>query len=405
MKTLPRMLNRRNDKTRLLLKFNYVSSVLSILFGFLNQVFLEITVVIPYVFYAYTLINLLNVFAFKKHQNLTTMAIVTSVLSLVCCLVITAYSGGINSPFIFVLGIIVLAGYVSTRLFGRIYLYAILLLIVGIYATGVTKSPLITNVIPTSSQDLFSLFSILFSVYLLGVIFGRNLLKTHHQLYKSKAEIERRIHEKETLLREVHHRVKNNLQTVSSLLNLQAKNTQSAKYKDLIKGSQNRVNAMAMIHEMLYMRDNLSKIEYSSYVKELGEFLIKTIRKSKDNIKLNIAIPDIQLGIDTAIPLGLLINEAITNSLKYAFKDGANGLISIAIKQEEGNNYTLYVGDNGVGFTDKNLSGEPQSLGLRLIGNLARQMKGSIEKDVSKKGTHYIIKFQDIAHSYSPAAA
>lgn len=405
MKNSKKSQNRVFDKTRLLLNFNYSSVVLSIFFGVSCLYFLDIVKIIPYVFFAYAVINIINIAAFYKHKNLTAMALATSILSFICTLVITLYSGGINSPFIFVMAIIVLAGYISTRVFGEIYLYVVFGVLIGIYLIGLTNYGFIYNVIPEATNDLFSLFTMLFSVYLLCITFGRNLLKAHHKLYKSKTEIEERIIEKETLLREVHHRVKNNLQTVSSLLNLQAKNTDNGQFQDLIKSSQNRVVSMAMIHEMLYMRDNLSKIEYKSYVQELGDYLIKSIKGAQSNVSLKIEMPDIKLGIDTAIPLGLLINETITNSLKYGFVGDAPGIIEIAIKKSpKENHYTLYIGDDGVGFSQKIDFTNKATLGLRLIHNLARQLLGSVARDYSKKGTNYIIQFEDIGKRYKEVA-
>lgn len=390
--------SRLRDKTELLLKFNYTSSILSLVFGFVCIYFLQIKNIIPHVFFTYVVLNLLNVVAFNRHFNLNVMAIITSLLSLVSTVVIVLYSGGISSPFLFVLAIIVLAGYVSTRLMGKIYLYTIISVVCVIYILGKMNLPSITNVIPEASRDLFGLLSTLFSIYLLCIIFGKNLLKTHHRLYKSKTEIETQILEKETLLKEIHHRVKNNLQTVSSLLSMQARNTTNEQIKKIIKSSQNRVISMAMIHEMLYTNDNLSKIEFKPYVEELSAFLLKSVVKSDDSIDLKIDIPDIKLGIDTAIPLGLLINETITNSLKYGFKERANGRIEIVLQKEEGSdsNFLLTISDNGIGFSSEINSNSTKSLGLKLIHNLARQLQGSAIKDESKEGTTYHIRFKDI---------
>ena len=132
----------------------------------------------------------------------------------------------------------------------------------------------------------------------------------------------------------MHHRVKKNLQTVSSLLNLQAKNSTNDTIKNLVLSSKNRVKSMAMIHEMLYLRDNLSKIEFWSYVKELTEYLFKSADGKNKNVIIKIDIPDKRLGIDTVISLGLLINEAVTNSLKYGFVEKYNGQIDIKLKKE-----------------------------------------------------------------------
>ena len=217
-------------------------------------------------------------------------------------------------------------------------------------------------------------------------------------LKKAKARLEESIHEKDTLLKEVHHRVKNNLQTVCSLLNMQSRNTDDEQMRNLIKSSQNRVMAMAMVHEMLYLRDDLSAIEYKPYVYKLTEYLIKSVKGPDSNVKLAIDIPDIVLGIDTAIPLGLLINETITNSLKYGFNDESEGEIHIELKKKGDNEYILTIGDDGIGISESVDPKTTKSLGLKLIHNLARQLKGSITRDWSRKGTNYIVQFKDIGH-------
>ncbi|MEL6917312.1 MAG: sensor histidine kinase, partial [Bacteroidota bacterium] len=346
----------------------------------------------------------INTLAYGKHKNLTLTYNVTSIMTLTGSTIITLYTGGINSPFIFVLALVVFAGYVTTKVYGRVYLNLNLLIIVLIYSQSVADFNFTTNVVPDTSKDLFAFLSILFSVYLLGGVFGKNLLHAHHNLYKSKREIEKRIQEKETLLKEVHHRVKNNLQTVSSLLSLQCRAIKDEKVKNLIKSSQNRVISMAMVHEMLYMRDDLTKIEYKSYVQELSEYLVRSVKGAKNNIKLNIDIPDIKLGIDTAIPLGLLINETLTNALKYGIKDDRKGEISIRLRKEDDKDFILNIGDNGEGFSEKINFKTTTSLGLKLIHNLTRQLKGSITRDASKKGTNYIVRFQEVGQQLQPVA-
>ncbi|MUH36620.1 sensor histidine kinase [Zobellia amurskyensis] len=395
-------LNRINDKTKLLLKFNYISSVLSLIIGLICSYIFHMYGTIPYVFYFYFVLNLLNIAAFNKHKNLTAMAICTSVLSFLSTVVITLFSGGINSPFIFILGLIVLAGYISTRVFGKVYLYLIITTIILIYLIDYINFDFIINEVPDSSRDLFSLLSILFSVYLLGGVLGKNLLNTHHKLYRSKARIEKSVDEKENLLREVHHRVKNNLQTVSSLLNLQARNTPNEQIKELVKSSQNRVIAMAMIHEMLYVRDNLSKIEFGSYVQELTQYLLRTVERKDRNIDVVLNIPDTLLSIDTAIPLGLLINETVTNSIKYGFKNQDKGEITIELEKRYQNKFILKISDNGAGFPLDYDFKNSNTLGIRLIHNLARQLQGTIERLPTQTGTIYKLVFQDIASQFNP---
>jgi two-component sensor histidine kinase len=160
---------------------------------------------------------------------------------------------------------------------------------------------------------------------------------------------------------------------------------------------------MAMVHEMLYMRNDITQIEYKSYVQELSEYLIRSIKGLDSKVQLKIDIPDIKLGIDTAIPLGLLINEAVTNALKYGFTDEEEGEIYIVLKKELDKQYVLNIGDNGKGFPETITYKNSKSLGLKLIHNLTRQLKGTIQRDASKKGTNYIIRFHEITQQLHPA--
>ncbi|MCK0145064.1 ATP-binding protein [Arenibacter sp. F26102] len=391
---------RLKDKVRLTLRVNYISSVLSIVFGIVCIYFLKITQIIPATFIVFGILNLVNTLLFHKHNTLGITYNFTSIMALAASVVITLYSGGINSPFIFVLALVVFAGYISTKVYGRVYLNLNLLIIILIYSQSMAEFNFTENVVPVESKNMFALFSILFSVYLLGGVIGKNLLKAHNELHKIRNENEARIKEKDTLLKEIHHRVKNNLQTVSSLLSLQSRSIEEPRIKTLIKSSQNRVISMAMVHEMLYMRHDLSKIEYKSYVEELSDYLLRSFKGTDNNITLNIIIPDVKLGIDTAIPLGLLINEVITNALKYGIKDNDEGEIHIELLKSNSKDYVLYIGDNGEGFPENISHKNTKSLGLKLIHNLARQLKGTINRDLSKKGTNYIVKFSDIQHKF-----
>ena len=392
--------NRLKDKIHLTLSVNYFSSVLMLLFFLICLFWLHIERIIPYLFLGFGLLNLLNTVLYRWHRDIVITYNATSILALIGAVAVTLYSGGINSPFIFVLALIVFAGYASTRRYGKVYLYLNLSIIVLIYFASIGDTEFVINVVPVESRNLFGLLSVLFSVYLLGGVFGKILLSAHHNLYKSKREIERRINEKETLLKEIHHRVKNNLQTVSSLLSLQCRNIEDPNVKSLIKSSQNRVISMAMVHEMLYMREDLSKIEYKPYVQELSEYLVKSIKGVDNNIKLRIDVPDIKLGIDTAIPLGLLINEAITNALKYGFTEDEEGEINIELMKGQNSDFVLNIGDNGIGFPENEDFKNTKSLGLKLINNLARQLKGSIKRDSTKKGTHYVLTFKEVGRKF-----
>ncbi|CAA6822805.1 MAG: Unknown protein [uncultured Aureispira sp.] len=209
--------------------------------------------------------------------------------------------------------------------------------------------------------------------------------------------------EKDVLLKEIHHRVKNNLQVITSLLSLQSSYLKNEEQKRTFADSQYRINSMAIVHEMLYQSDNLSKLDYRNYLQELSEYLIQSIKGTNNNVELILKVPKINLGIDTAIPLGLLINEILTNSLKYGIKKDDAGIISIAIRRVETQNkdvlessFVLEIGDNGAGYSDTINFRNSNSLGLRLINNLTRQLEGVMKKDPSKKGTNYIISFKEV---------
>lgn len=393
---------RLQDKTQLVLKVNYFASLFSLIFGLVCFFLLETKGIVAHSFFAFAILNLINTLVLKNHNNLTLTYNITSILAMVSGIIITLYSGGIRSPFIFVLGIVVFAGYVTTKAYGKVYLIINLLLVLLIFAHDMSDLNLTHNTVPETAKDWFAFLSILFAVYLLGGVFGKNLLKAHHKLYKSRREVQARIQEKETLLKEVHHRVKNNLQTVSSLLSLQSRTVEDNKISGIIKSSQNRVVSMAMVHEMLYKRDDyLSKIELKPYVEELCEYLIRSIKGSSNTIDLKLDIADIKLSIDTVIPLGLIINETVTNALKYGFPEKETGQILIQLSALDENKYELYLGDNGIGFPEDVNPKNSKSLGLKLIHNLSRQLRGTIERDLASKGTFYRIRFEEIIEEFN----
>lgn len=393
---------RLDDKAQLVLKVNYFASFFSLCFGLICYFLLDIKSVIPYIFFGFALLNLINTVLLKTHQQLILTYNVTSVLAMVSAIVITLFSGGIQSPFIYVLGIVVFAGYVTTRAYGKIYLIINLVVVGLIFLHDLSDYRFAHDTVGADSKDWFAFLSIVLAVYLLGGVFGKNLLKAHHKLYKSRREIEERIEEKETLLKEVHHRVKNNLQTVSSLLSLQSRSIKDQKISGIIKSSQNRVVSMAMVHEMLYKRDDyLSKIEFRPYVEELCEYLIRSIKGGSHNIKLDLDIPEFKLSIDTVIPLGLIINEAVTNALKYGIPGEDKGKLTIWLKKLDGDQYELYLGDDGIGYPKEVGPKTTQSLGLKLIHNLARQLRGTVVRDSKKKGTYYRLTFEEIIEEFS----
>lgn len=215
---------------------------------------------------------------------------------------------------------------------------------------------------------------------------------------KAEEKIQASLREKETLLKEIHHRVKNNLQVITSLLSLQSGFIDNKETKTLFRYSQYRINSMAIIHEMLYKTDNLSRIDYGEYLQQLVSGVVTSMKGSDNIIDITIEVKDLFLNIDTSIPLGLMINEIVTNSLKHGLEEN-KGKLDIKVEKLDYPNFILRIGDNGKGFPDDLNFENTKSLGLKLIHNLSKQLKGSIQRDKDKKGTNYIVEFKEIDQS------
>jgi PAS domain S-box-containing protein len=215
---------------------------------------------------------------------------------------------------------------------------------------------------------------------------------------RKKAEIALRdsLKEKEVLLREIHHRVKNNLQIIASLLNLQHSYVFEEESKDVLKESQGRVKAMANIHEKLYQSPQLTNLNFKSYLHKLISELFLTYGIESDKIKYRITVKNVEIGLDTAIPCGLIINELVTNSLKYAFPHGKKGTVEVKFK-ENGNYYTLIVSDDGIGLSEDFNLEKIDSLGLQLVKTLVGQLDGNLEID-ERNGTTFTIKFEELLY-------
>ena len=337
-----------------------------------------------------------NLWIYTHHKRLSLAGIVLAVLTFLSSFIVIQFSGGLNSPYIFVLFILCFTGYTISRTLGSILLISTATSLIILRFGLLEPVGLRVTEISEEGRLYFTTLCLLYAAFLLiGSIAGQ-LRGLHERMYAEKSEVENRLNEKEILLKEVHHRVKNNLQTVSSLLRMQGRNIEDEGTLHLIQSSQNRVVAMAMVHEMLYMREDLAKIDYRTYVTELGGYLIKSLKGPASKITLHIDIPQIELGIDTAIPLGLFINEAVTNALKYGFKERETGEISILLERESKTEYVLRIGDNGVGYPESVTHKSTKSLGLKLIYNLSRQLQGSVIRDLTKEGTNYVIRFHEL---------
>jgi len=208
---------------------------------------------------------------------------------------------------------------------------------------------------------------------------------------KLDAVIVKSLREKEILLKEIHHRVKNNLQVISSLLFMQARGLDDPHMIEVFNESQNRIRSLALIHEKLYQSDNLDHIDYGTYIKKIIDYLFQSYKISRNDVSVNLSISSIFLDIDKAVPCSLLINEMLSNSLKHAFPHGYKGIISIEMSLDE-NVYHLKYSDNGIGLPDDQSLEMKNSLGFQLIKGLAAQLGGTLQI-IRDQGTVYILTF------------
>lgn len=229
---------------------------------------------------------------------------------------------------------------------------------------------------------------------------GRVILNTiwRDLTEKKKAEqlILKNIEEKEILLKEIHHRVKNNLQIISSLLNLQANMLHDENTKSVLYQSKSRIESMCKVHEMLYGSKNLSSINYKNYLNDLIQALFQNASISTKQINLELKIKNLILNINTAIPLGLIINELVTNSLKYAFLENPIGFILIQITHLKNNQFELIYKDDGAGYSPKITFENTRGLGFQLITSLVEQLNGKITRKLVEKGTCYQLIFEKL---------
>ncbi len=201
--------------------------------------------------------------------------------------------------------------------------------------------------------------------------------------------------EKELLLREIHHRVKNNLQIISSLLNLQSRHVKDEPALDMFHESRNRVRSMALVHEKLYRSDDLTNVDFCEYIQSLGRHLLMSYRVNSTAIDLDVSVNDVFLDINTSIPCGLIINELISNSLKHAFSGRAQGKIRVVLRSEKNGKLKLLVSDDGVGLPKGLDVTQTESLGLQLVTMLVEQLQGTLNLD-NNKGASFEIVFEKL---------
>ena len=209
---------------------------------------------------------------------------------------------------------------------------------------------------------------------------------------ESAEKINASLREKEVLLKEIHHRVKNNLQVISSLMYLQSNSVKDKNMAGIFKDCESRIRSMALVHERLYQSKSMAEIDFFEYVKSLAGYLVQSYGSNHGFIRLETHIDNIFLDINTAIPCGLIISELVSNALKHAFPDGKQGEIVISFTRDETGTYTQTVRDNGMGLPENLDFQNTDTLGLRLVNVLAKQLNGSLTYS-GKDGACFVLIF------------
>lgn len=237
-------------------------------------------------------------------------------------------------------------------------------------------------------QEAIQIFTLILTGLMVFFLFF--LYRVFVRRKKYSMLLEKQNKEKEFLLKEIHHRVKNNLETISSLLSLQTEQVDNDEFREIMFESQNRVQSMGIIHQNLYQGENLTAIEMKNYFENLGRYIIDSFNAT-DRITLECAMEPLELDVDRAIPIGLIVNELMTNSLKYAFPGGRKGNIAISLSESDSHLY-LRIADNGIGM-DKNVLIKGTGFGTQLVKLLTQQLDGKMDLS-TRIGTEVVFEFQ-----------
>jgi two-component sensor histidine kinase len=207
-------------------------------------------------------------------------------------------------------------------------------------------------------------------------LYSRRLQKEIAEHKRARTKVKSSLREKDILLKEVHHRVKNNLQVISSLINLQSQTVSDLELKKRMTELRNRIRSMGLVHNQLYRSNDFSEIDFLEYAKDLIDNLI--ISHNNPSIKVNLDVNSFRFDLNTAVPLGLIINELVTNSFKHAFPKGGKGYIQVNL-EKNGEYFILTIKDNGTGFQPDEVMNRSTSMGLDLIKTLIRQIRGRLD--------------------------
>ena len=369
-------------------------SVITFLFSLFCFLYLDITKVVFYALFIYSVLNTINVLLFFKHNNILKTYLISSYIGFLTVLVISFYSGGINSPAISFLVLLVFFGYLIKKVYGNTLLILVTLSVIAFYLINVLNYVLVNEITKENNAE-FNLIFLLFLIIILGGVFGRMMNKTNLKISQAKKEIVRKNDEKTVMLKEIHHRVKNNLQVVNSLLRIQSRSVVDENVKMMFKVAQSRVIAMARLHEKIYNTKDLKNIDVGEHFKLLLSDLISSNNLGKEiSSKLN--IQHIAMSIDTLLPLSLIVNELISNSLKHAFNGVEKGEVKVELILQDNTQCKLIVSDNGSGVDKDILSGANNSTGITLIKTFARQLNGTITILKNINGASFELTFTKI---------
>ena len=219
---------------------------------------------------------------------------------------------------------------------------------------------------------------------------------------EAEERIEASLREKEVLLKEVNHRVKNNLQVISSLLNLQREHIREEKARELFADAQGRIAAMALVHEKLYRSNDLGRVDFADYLRDLTDNLVGLMGSRVRNVSLQLESAGLHLGLDTAIPCGLVINELVTNAYKHAFPSGGPGRVAVTFTRADDGRLRLVVSDDGCGLPPELDLRQAESLGLRLVQTLVQQLHGTLDVERGP-GTRFVLQLEEVRRRERPA--
>jgi len=386
--------NKYGRTTTLSLNVFYTLSISTFLFSLFCYFQIGIRGIIFKALFVYSLLNYINILFFYLHKKILKSYVIASVLGYITLLFICLYSGGVNSPAITFFVLLIFFGYLMKKIHGNIWLITVLITVIVFYIITISSFEVV-NEINEENVAEFNLLFLFFLIILLGGVFGRMMNKTNEKIKKAKLEIIKRNDEKTVMLKEIHHRVKNNLQVVNSLLRIQSRGIDDKEVKLMFKAAQSRVVAMARLHEKIYNTKDLKNINVEEHFKLLINDLISSNNLDKE-ILLNLRIDPIHMSIDMLLPLSLIINELISNSLKHAFNDMNLGEVSVEFSAINQSLYRLIIGDNGSGSHSEILSDTVSSTGVTLIKTFVRQLNGTITTLNRNKGVHFEITFPNL---------